>query len=316
MYARAVLSRAAADRLRPLLDAFLATYDRRSRIPHDPVEFPLRYRYRDRDDIEVAALFSSSLAYGRVDLFKPKLATLFAAMDDRPGHFIRDLRFPRDLDPFRGVVYRFNVGADLAMLALFASELVHRYGSIGGAFAAHFEQTRDIRTALSGLAADLRGLDPKPIERRLGRVRGLDHLFPDPARGGACKRQMLLLRWMVRGPDEIDFGIWRRVPPSALVIPLDTHIARVSRRLGLTRRRTLGWLTAQEITASLRLLDPADPIKYDFALCHYGMSGACPPRPTIENCQGCTLARACRSGSVRLRHAAAKVQSTGMSLSA
>jgi uncharacterized protein (TIGR02757 family) len=296
-----VLSHAAADRLRPRLDAFLVGYDRRSRIPYDPIEFPMRYS--DADDIEVAALFSSCLAYGRVDLFKPKLAALFAAMGDRPGAFIRNLRIPRDLAPFRGVVYRFNVGSDLAVLARFASKLMGRYGSIGAAFGSHFRKTRDVREALSGLARELASIDRRPIQRRLGPVRGLQHLFPDPARGGACKRQMLLLRWMVRGPDGLDFGRWRDVPSSALVIPLDTHIARVSRRLGLTRRRTLGWKTAEEITASLRLLDPADPIKYDFALCHYGMSGACPPRLTIENCMRCALSSVCRSGSARVRRA-------------
>ena len=301
-----VLSRAAADRLRPLLDSFLAGYDRQSRVPHDPIEFPLRYQ--ERDDVEVTALFATSLAYGRVDLFKPKLADLFDHMGEHPGAFIRGLRLPRDIAVFDGFVYRFNVGSDLATLALFASRLMRRHGSIGSAFAFHYRKSRDLRGTLSTLARDLRSVDRRSIERRLGRVRGLDHLFPDPARGGACKRQMLLLRWLVRGPDGLDFGLWGDVPPSALVIPLDTHIARVSRRLGLTRRRTLGWRTAEEITSSLRLLDAQDPIKYDFALCHFGMSGACPPRPRIENCRACPLVSACRSGSARVRRAAAATE--------
>jgi uncharacterized protein (TIGR02757 family) len=147
-------------------------------------------------------------------------------------------------------------------------------------------------------------LNRKPVERALGPVRGLAHLFPDPARGGASKRQMLLLRWMVRGPDGLDFGLWKEVPSSALTIPLDTHIARVSRRIGLTQRRTLGWRTAKDITDSLKLLDPADPIKYDFALCHLGMSGACPPRLTVEHCRRCPLSAGCRTGLARLKRAA------------
>lgn len=297
-----MLSALAAARLKPRLDAFLAGFDSRARIAFDPVEFPRRYR--DPDDVEVAALFSASLAYGRADLFRPKLARLFADMDDRPGAFVRDFDPARDLSPFRGFVYRFNVGADLAVLAAFASVAMRRDGSLGAAFARHFARVGEVRGALSGLAEDLAAVNRRPIERRLGQVRGLGHLFPDPARGGACKRQMLWLRWMVRGPDGIDFGLWRSVPRSALVIPLDTHVARVARRLGLTARRTLGWRTAEEITASLRRLDPEDPVKYDFALCHYGMSGACPPEPTLANCRPCLLAASCRSGAPRLRRAA------------
>jgi hypothetical protein len=92
-------------------------------------------------------------------------------------------------------------------------------------------------------------------------------------------------------------------PPSLLVIPLDTHIARMARNLGLTARRDLSWRTAEEITASLRLLDPLDPIKYDFALCHFGMSGACPPQRHTVRCVACELRSGCGPGSriVRLR---------------
>jgi endonuclease III len=114
----------------------------------------------------------------------------------------------------------------------------------------------------------------------------------------------------VRGPDAVDFGIWRSVPPSALVIPLDTHVARMARNLRLTSRRDLGWRTAEQVTASLRRLDPMDPVKYDFALCHYGMSGMCPTQPIAENCTKCLLLPACRVGpavvrraTVRSRHA-------------
>ncbi|HZN92334.1 MAG TPA: DUF2400 family protein [Myxococcales bacterium] len=114
--------------------------------------------------------------------------------------------------------------------------------------------------------------------------------------GGAAKRLNLYLRWMVRGPDEVDFGIWTRVSPARLVIPLDTHIHRMARHLGLTRRKTAGWKTAEEITAALRRIDPADPVKYDFALCHFGMSGACPLKPARAVCEGCALLPACRTG--------------------
>jgi uncharacterized protein (TIGR02757 family) len=101
---------------------------------------------------------------------------------------------------------------------------------------------------------------------------------------------------MVRGQDAVDFGIWSRVPKSVLMVPLDTHIARMASNLGLTRRKDLGWRTAEEVTGSLRLLDPVDPVKYDFALCHYGMSGMCPAKPVPANCARCTLLESCCVG--------------------
>lgn len=101
---------------------------------------------------------------------------------------------------------------------------------------------------------------------------------------------------MVRGPDGIDFGVWKQVAPSRLLIPLDTHVMRIARLLGLTARRDASWRTAEEVTSSLKLLDPEDPVRYDFALCHYGMSGACPAVPVRENCLRCELKSACRRG--------------------
>jgi len=104
------------------------------------------------------------------------------------------------------------------------------------------------------------------------------------------------LRWMVRGPDGVDLGLWRNVSPARLIVPLDTHVARIARWLGLTSRRTIDWAAAEEITASLRLLDPTDPVKYDFPLCHWGMSGACPAVPQRENCHACPMHSVCREG--------------------
>jgi endonuclease III len=103
---------------------------------------------------------------------------------------------------------------------------------------------------------------------------------------------------MVRGPDGVDLGLWRGVPTSALVVPLDTHVARVARRLGLTRRRDLSWRTAEEVTGGLRVADAGDPVRFDFALCHLGMSGHCPPRRDPERCAICLLADGCEAGAV------------------
>jgi uncharacterized protein (TIGR02757 family) len=115
---------------------------------------------------------------------------------------------------------------------------------------------------------------------------GLRQLFPSPLDGSACKRANLFLRWMVRDRD-IDFGIWKGIPKSRLIIPLDTHIARISGCLGLTKRKSRDWKTAVEITESLKRMDPEDPLKYDFALCHHGISGMCSGKKEIMECKGC-----------------------------
>jgi endonuclease III len=104
---------------------------------------------------------------------------------------------------------------------------------------------------------------------------------------------------MVRPDDGVDLGVWPAIPPSKLVIPLDAHIVRLSRYLGLTRRKSAGWLMAQEVTANLRKICPDDPVKYDFALCHYGMSGECPITPVTANCVRCMLQSVCRVGRSR-----------------
>jgi uncharacterized protein (TIGR02757 family) len=107
-----------------------------------------------------------------------------------------------------------------------------------------------------------------------------------PDKGSACKRMNLYLRWMVRDRD-IDFGIWKGIPKDRLIIPLDTHIARIGKCLGLTVRSTADWKMAQEITRSLKRLDPVDPLKYDFALCHQGIAGVC----STQKCADCRLFR-------------------------
>jgi endonuclease III len=97
---------------------------------------------------------------------------------------------------------------------------------------------------------------------------------------------------MVRPADGVDLGLWP-IPATALVIPVDTHVHRISRNLGLTTRRTASWATAEEITARLRLFDPEDPVKYDFALCHLGVSRDCPSRPDLAKCAHCVLRDVC-----------------------
>jgi len=288
------LSVARAAALKPLLDAFVETRPWADRVKADPVEFP--HRYRDPRDIEVVALVSASLAYGRADLFKPKLEWLFGRLGARPAKAVQALTV-RDAEALlAGFVYRFNVPADLAVLLMGIGRALERHGSLEAHFLAAHAAAGTWQGALAGFARGLRAFAPeRELVRRLGPTRGVHHLLPS-AEAGAAKRLNLYLRWMVRGPDAIDFGIWKGVSPARLVMPLDTHVMRLGQWLGLTTRKNLGWRAAEEITASLRRLDPDDPVRYDFALCHYGMSGACPVKPVKTNCRACPLRSVCRVG--------------------
>ena len=157
--------------------------------------------------------------------------------------------------------------------------------SLGAAFEAAFAaHDGALRPALAAFTAEVRGDAPG---------RGLAWLLPDGTGPGAAKRLHMYLRWMVRGPDAVDLGLWD-VPPAALLVPLDTHTGRIARYVGLTGRRDLTWRTAEEVTWNLRALDPRDPVKYDFALCHLGVSRGCLHRREPVTCGRCDLRAACR----------------------
>ena len=289
------LSPARAKRLRPRLERFLTRAPNRLRVGFDPVQFPRRYPLRE--DAEVAGLLAASLAYGRVAGFVPKVEQLLLGMGNHPGAFVRGLDVGGARRLLRGFVYRFNLGTDVGVLLLGAGRLLRERGSLEPWVAEPLASGLSLHEALTHLARALRDVPLGPLVKALGPARGLQHLLPVPLGGGAAKRLNMFLRWMVRGPDEVDLGLWRHISTSSLVIPLDTHIGRIARRLGLTARRDLSWRTALEITSNLRRVDAADPVRFDFALCHHGMSGVCSPRARAEACLSCELRSVCLVGS-------------------
>ena len=293
------LSAPAASRLKPHLDALLAQVDVQARRRADPVE--LVHRYPDPVDAQVVGLLACSLAYGRVGLFLPKLEGLLAQMGEHPADFFASFDPARDARVFAGFVYRFNLGGDLGLFTAGVGALLRKHGTLEAAFAASRAAAgpdAGLSEWLSGFVGQIRSHPQAAVVKALGPIRGLDHLLPEPTRGGASKRLMLYLRWMARPADGVDLGLWKTaLSPSELVIPLDTHIGRIGKHLGLTARTDLSWRTAEDITASLRRIDPLDPVKYDFVLCHHGMSGACPSAlDRKRHCGACALQPACRTG--------------------
>jgi uncharacterized protein (TIGR02757 family) len=273
------------------LEALYRDFDYRGRLAHDAIQFPRRYA--DPLDREIVALLTASLAYGRVSLFAPWVERLLGWLTPSPRAFALGFEPARDAVVFAPFHYRFTRGRDLAAAILAIHRLLVRHGSLRRAFLAGYSDADpDIRPALDRFVASLLDQDFRPVGMRRP-SRGLRHLFPRPRNGGACKRWHLFLRWMVRR-DRLDFGDWLEIAPAKLLIPLDTHVANMADALGLTRLRSRTGRMVEDVTARLRILDPADPIKYDFALCHTRMRGDCRGRRDPAVCPGCGLRPVCR----------------------
>ena len=250
-------------------------------------------RFTDPDDREVAAFLAAGLAFGRVSIILEHLEDLWARLDGRPAETIREWR-PSDKRRLSGFVHRWVPGDELALVLAALGRARRDHGSLGQLFLKTYAASeRDLSRPLARFVGTLRDLVPLR-----GKVlpRGAATFFPDPGRGGACKRLNLFLRWMVRADDGIDLGLWEPVRPDQLVMPLDTHVSRLSRYLGLTSRRTVDWKMALEIADNLRTLDPVDPIRYDFALSRLGIIDACPRRVNPVLCRACSLVPVCTLG--------------------
>jgi uncharacterized protein (TIGR02757 family) len=287
-----ILRFARADLVRPRLEELLATCDRAAHVTRDPVEFV--HRYRAPLDRELVAMLASAVAYGRVDLFKPRLAKLLDALGPEPSRFAREATPTEVLKKTAIFSYRMTGPGDIGALIHATGSVQKRFGSLGELAKRCLDaENGSWRGALDRVVATLWQVDLAPFIGQPTPNRRLAHLVASPGGQSACKRLNLFARWMVRGPDDVDFGQWP-VPARVLVMPLDTHVHRISRFLGLTRRTDLSWRTAEEITARLRHLDPEDPVKFDFALSHLGISGECPSRPDPEKCAACPLKPICR----------------------
>jgi len=296
---------------RAALDDLYRRFERRADVA-DPVR--VAARWSDPADREVAAFCAAALAFGRVSSVLASLDALLAVLGPRPARFVRDFEPRRHASTLAALGHRWARGEDLAALLLVLRHMLREHGSIEACFAAGLAPgAPDVTGALEVFSRRALEVDVaeayrprrraassrRASPRRIARRPGVAFFFPRPSAGSACKRLNLFLRWMVRR-DAVDPGGWTAVSPSQLIVPLDVHVVRVGRCLGLTRYRSPGWRMAAEITASLRRLDAADPVKYDFALCHLGMLNACGFGRTAGDA-ACPLRGFCRPGARRPR---------------
>ena len=266
----------------------------------DPIVF--LGRYRRPEDLEAVGWIATAFAYGRVETIQANVERILAALGPRPASALDRIEdfaeFARDsLGGFR---HRFHSALDAALLLFVISRARAGSGSVRAFFEAEYrEEDRDVGPLLSRVVEKIHRLDYRPLlgQRALPASSPARFFFPDPADGSACKRWNLYLRWMVRR-DRLDLGLWPAIPAARLVIPTDTHIHLVARRLQLTRRRTADWATAREITGRLARFDPEDPVRYDYALCRIGILGVCQSDLRRSRCHEC-LARVCCPAGIR-----------------
>jgi uncharacterized protein (TIGR02757 family) len=255
-------------RLDELYDAYNAEH-----VVSDPIW--IVRRFTRREDQEVVAFCAAALAFGRVQSVLNSIEGLLAVMGPRPAAYVRNFQPARDRAALSHLVHRWTRGVDLAALVWVLRQMIDANGSIEAYFAEALDSAHEtVEPALDSFSRRACALNLKDVYGRVPAKPGVHYFFTQPSRGGACKRLNLFLRWMVRR-DAVDLGVWKRVRPAQLIVPLDTHVIRVGRCLRLTRYISPGWRMAADITNSLRALDPDDPVKYDFSLCHIGMMNAC-----------------------------------------
>jgi uncharacterized protein (TIGR02757 family) len=289
------------DDLATFLEQVHRLYTRRRYLSSDPVSAV--HRYTDRRDQEVAAFLAAGLAFGNVRAILASVKRALEPLGDRPARVLAGMDAVAAARAAEGFNHRWVFAPDLANLYRLLGAALREAGGLEPRFVEGQRCARpetevgsaggarsDIRPGAAALVAGLRALAPPEvdIERR-----GTRYFLPAVRGPAAAKRLFMFLRWMIRR-DAVDLGLWRAAEPAQLIIPLDTHIGRLSRRLGLTGRRTAGMAMALEITAALRTLDPRDPVKYDFALSRLGILRICPVRRDDVVCAGCDLLEVCR----------------------
>lgn len=254
----------------PRLDALVRQYKVPAYIDGDPIRIPYRF-VDDARACELVAFLTALFSYGRRDLIIQAVNRILAATDGDPTGFLEQYNPRRDAALFGDFTYRFNTGADVAYLWECLQWAYREYDSLENMFASVLPDIRVEPDRSRALQMAIGGMLDLLLNRDAPASYGLKFLFAHPARGGACKRFNMFLRWMVRQDTDastrVDFGLWKNaIQPSELLMPLDTHVMNMNRLLGFSSRRDGSWRTAVEITEVFRMLCPDDPIRYDYAL--------------------------------------------------
>ena len=244
------------------LDELVNKYEKTEFIKDDPVQFP--HLFKSLEDIELAGFISSLFAYGNRKLFIEKLKDFFEYTQYEPSNFVKNGDFSA-IEKYN-FNYRFSKPKDIIELLKILSNL---YNTSKG-LSELFKYGYDADSSLDSLYRIVIDYFYARADKAMGQ--GFYHLLPNPDKGGAMKRMNMFLRWMVRKSD-VDLGIWDFIPKSELRIPLDVHVARLSREMMLLERKSNDMKAVLELTNNLKVFDKDDPVKYDFAIFGKGVGG-------------------------------------------
>lgn len=250
------------DQIKDKLDKLFQKYNRAEFIENDPISVP--HLFTGEQDIEIAAFLSSTIAWGQRKSILKSAKNMVERMDMRPYDFVQNATADDIKRASRGFVYRTFNEVDFEYFLTSLAD-IYKNGSLRSLCEQSYAQSGDIRTVLDVFYSRFFATPALPrTTRHLSNIN----------RGSACKRLNMLLRWLVRvDGNGVDFGLWRGIDPCSLYIPLDVHASRQGRALGLLGRKQNDWKAVEELTAELKLADPTDPAKYDFALFGLGVSG-------------------------------------------
>ena len=250
-------------KLKQKLEYYYKAFDKSQLMP-DPLQFP--HLFKNERDVEVMAFIASVFAYGNVKHIINSLNRFLELSNNQPFRFIQE--FTPGKSTSSKFIHRFYSSKDIFHLFMLLHFAYKEFGSLKKLFLFGYNpKDENLKNAITNF--NLYFL--LKAQKEFGKLsRGIIFMFPLPEKGSACKRINLFLRWMVR-KDELDFGLWNEISTSKLTIPVDTHVARICKHLKLTKRKSVSWKMAVEITDNLKKFDPNDPVKYDFAICHIGM---------------------------------------------
>lgn len=250
------------DELRDLLESLHDRYNNTDFIEPDPISVP--HSFSATIDREIAGFMASTIAWGNRKAIVKSAHRMMHYMDNTPADFVLNAS-DKELEHLRSYVHRTFNGEDFREFVLGLRHIIQTWGSVGDFFEQSYERTGDLRLSLSEFRYEFFKHDHNPHAEK--HVSSID-------RGAACKRLCMYLRWFVRHDERgVDFGLWRKIPMSALYLPLDLHTGRMGRQLGLLKRKQDDWKAVEEITSMLRTLCPDDPVRYDYSLFGLGISG-------------------------------------------
>lgn len=245
-----------------LLERLHDKYNREEFIEEDPISVP--HRFSARKDREIAGFLASTIAWGNRKAIVRNAHRMMHYMDDAPADFVKNAS-EGELETLLGYVHRTFNGEDFRSYVLALRHMEVRFGGIGAFFEARYCATGSLPVVFREFREEFfSAAHPVHCEKHLSSI----------AKGAACKRLCMYLRWMVRRDGRgVDFGEWTKIPMSALYLPLDIHTGNMSRALGLLRRRQNDWKAVEEVTSVLRRMSPEDPVRYDYSLFGAGIDG-------------------------------------------